>query len=109
MSDDSHRKLLMARQHADAVLTTSQIRLCYDRCMTSANDLSELKQQRVKLAADLASVDHAIASLEALEHSQMVDASCPHCDFVVENDGGMTIHLRDVHPNPLIYPDARPQ
>jgi hypothetical protein len=77
--------------------------------MTSANSLSDLQQRRVKLAGDLASVDHAIASLEALEHSQMIDASCPHCDFVVQNDGGMTFHLRDVHPNPLIYPDAELQ
>lgn len=77
--------------------------------MTSANSLTDLQQQRVKLAGDLASVDHAIASLEALEHSQMIDASCPHCDFVVQLDRGMTIHLRDVHPNPLIYPDAKLQ
>jgi hypothetical protein len=77
--------------------------------MSRDNSLSDLQQQRVKLARDLASIDHAIASLEALEHSQMVDASCPHCDFVVQNDGGMTIHLRDVHPNPLIYPDAELQ
>jgi hypothetical protein len=74
--------------------------------MINANSLSDLEQRRVKLAEDLASVDHAIASLGALEHSQMVDASCPHCDFVVQTDGGMTIHLRDVHPNPLIYPGA---
>jgi len=77
--------------------------------MTSSSSLSDLKEQRRKVAADLATVDHAIASLEALEHSTMIDASCPHCDFVVQTDGGMTVHLRDVHPNPLIYPDAELQ
>ena len=74
--------------------------------MTDANNLSDLVESRKKAAADLANIDHAIASLEAVEHSSMIDASCPHCDFVVQTDGGMSMHLRDVHPNPLIYPDA---
>jgi hypothetical protein len=57
----------------------------------------------------LAEIDHAIASVEALQHSNMIDAPCPHCDFVVQADGGMTFHMRDVHPNPLVYPDAQLQ
>jgi hypothetical protein len=77
--------------------------------MTDADKLSDLKNQRQGAAENLADIDHAIASLEALQHSQMIDASCPHCDFVVQSDGGMEIHLRDVHPNPLIYPSADPQ
>jgi hypothetical protein len=36
----------------------------------------------------------------------MVDASCPHCDYVATQSGGIKVHLMDVHPNPLIYPDA---
>ncbi len=74
--------------------------------MSSTPDLTDLKEQRAKAAAELATIDHAIASLEALNTSHMIDASCPHCDFVVEQSGGMKNHLREVHPNPLIYPDA---
>ena len=37
----------------------------------------------------------------------MIDASCPHCDFVVGGQGDNLVHhFRDVHPNPLIYPGA---
>ena len=61
------------------------------------------------MATELADLDHAIASLEALDQSHMVDASCPHCDFVVSGNGGIETHLRDVHPNPLVFPDAAPQ
>jgi hypothetical protein len=74
--------------------------------MTSTPDLTDLQTQRDDLAAKLETIDHAIASLEALNTSQMVDASCPHCDYVVTQGGGMKVHLMDVHPNPLIYPDA---
>jgi len=74
--------------------------------MSSTPDLADLKAQRTAAAAQLETIDHAIASLEALNTSHMVDASCPHCDFVVEQSGGMKIHLMEVHPNPLIYPDA---
>jgi hypothetical protein len=74
--------------------------------MSSTPDLAELQSQRDETAAKLATIDHAIASLEALSTSHMIDASCPHCDYVVAQDGGMKIHLMDVHPNPLIYPDA---
>ncbi|MCL1593719.1 MAG: hypothetical protein M3132_05130 [Actinomycetia bacterium] len=75
--------------------------------MPSTPTLADLNEQRQKAVADLANIDHAIASLEALERSHMIDASCPHCDFVVQTDGGIEIHLRDVHPNPLIYPNAQ--
>ena len=74
--------------------------------MSSTPDLADLKDQRARAAAELSTIDHAIATLEALETSHMVDASCPHCDFVVDQPGGMKVHLMDVHPNPLIYPDA---
>lgn len=77
--------------------------------MTDADKLSDLVERRSKVATELAELDHAIASLEALKHSHMIDDPCPHCDFVVETEGGMTVHLRDVHPNPLIYPDAKQQ
>jgi len=77
--------------------------------MPDTAKLTDLKEQRESAAADLANIDHAIASVEALEHSHMVDASCPHCNFVVEADGGIEFHLRDVHPNPLVYPSAEPQ
>jgi hypothetical protein len=76
--------------------------------MSEAPNLDDLRKQRAKATSDLAEIDHAIASLEALETSHMIDASCPHCDFVVQADGGMVTHLIDVHPNPLIYPDAKP-
>jgi len=74
--------------------------------MSSTPDLTDLKEQRAAAAAELATIDHAIASLEALNTSHMINASCPHCDFVVEQPGGMKTHLMAVHPNPLIYPDA---
>jgi hypothetical protein len=74
--------------------------------MSSTPDLADLEAQRDATAAQLASIDHAIASLKALNISHMVDASCPHCDFVATRGDGMKIHLMDVHPNPLIYPDA---
>ena len=74
--------------------------------MSSTPDLADLKEQRAATAAQLETIDHAIASLEAMSTSHMIDASCPHCDYVVEQAGGMKIHLMDVHPNPLIYPDA---
>jgi len=77
--------------------------------MSTTSNLSDLREQRRQVAADLAEIDHAIASLDALQHSNMIDAPCPHCDFVVQADGGMTFHMRDVHPNPLIYPDAQSQ
>ncbi len=77
--------------------------------MSDTSNLADLKEQRKSAAADLANIDHAIASVEALEHSHMVDASCPHCDFVVETGGGIELHLRDVHPNPLVYPSAERQ
>jgi hypothetical protein len=77
--------------------------------MSSTSNLSDLQERRKAAAADLASIDHAIASVEALEHSNMIDAPCPHCDFVVQADGGMTFHMRDVHPNPLVYPDSKSQ
>lgn len=77
--------------------------------MSDAPTLDALRGQRTQVAADLANLDHAIASLEALEQSHMVDASCPHCDFVVEQDGGIEAHLLDVHPNPLVFPDATQQ
>jgi hypothetical protein len=75
--------------------------------MPNTPTLADLRDQRQAAAAALADIDHAIASLEALEQSHMIDASCPHCDFVVQTDGGMEIHLMDVHPNPLIYPNAQ--
>lgn len=75
--------------------------------MSSTPDLAELKRQRAEAAAQLQTIDHAIASVEALNTSHMIDASCPHCDFVVEQAGGMKVHLMDVHPNPLVYPDAQ--
>ena len=74
--------------------------------MTDASKMEGLVDRRKQAVEDLANIDHAIASLEAMEQSHMIDASCPHCDFVVQADGGMATHLRDVHPNPLIYPDA---
>lgn len=77
--------------------------------MSDAPTLDALRGQRTQVAADLANLDHAIASREALEQSHMVDASCPHCDFVVVQDSGIEMHLRDVHPNPLVFPDATPQ
>jgi hypothetical protein len=76
--------------------------------MSEASNLEDLRGRRNEAASNLAEIDHAIASLEALETSHMIDASCPHCDFVVQADGGMATHLLDVHPNPLIYPDAKP-
>ena len=74
--------------------------------MPSTPDLAQLKEQRAAVADKLETIDHAIASLEALNTSHMVDASCPHCDYVVTQPGGLEVHLMDVHPNPLIYPDA---
>jgi hypothetical protein len=81
----------------------------YARFMSDTPNLANLREQRQKAKAELENIDHAIASLEALEHSHMIDASCPHCDFVVSAGGGIESHLRDVHPNPLIYPDAEPR
>ncbi len=77
--------------------------------MSDSPNLADLRERRARAAADLAEIDHAIASLEAIETSHMVDASCPHCDFVVETDSGIEVHLRDVHPNPLIYPNVEHQ
>jgi hypothetical protein len=77
--------------------------------MSETTTLGSLRDQRKQAAAELANLDHAIASLEAMEQSHMVDASCPHCDFVVTQDGGIEAHLRDVHPNPLVFPDAAQQ
>lgn len=77
--------------------------------MSDAPTLDALRSKRTQVAADLANLEHAIASREALEQSHMVDASCPHCDFVVEQDGGIEAHLMDVHPNPLVFPDATQQ
>ncbi len=74
--------------------------------MSDTPDLAELKEQRAAVAAQLETIDHAIASLETLSTSHMVDASCPHCDFVAAQPGGIKVHLMDVHPNPLIYPTA---
>lgn len=74
--------------------------------MSTTSDLADLRAQRDDTAAKLATIDHAIASLEALNTSHMIDASCPHCDYVVTQGGVMKVHLMDVHPNPLIYPDA---
>jgi hypothetical protein len=74
--------------------------------MSDIVNLADLNEQRVSAVANLADIDHAIASVEALKTSHMVDASCPHCDFVVETEDGFEFHLRDVHPNPLIYPSA---
>jgi hypothetical protein len=74
--------------------------------MSDSPTLADLRERRAEAAASLADIDHAIASLEALETSSMLDASCPHCDFVVQRDGGIETHLRDVHPNPLIFRDA---
>jgi len=74
--------------------------------MSSTPDLTDLRAQRGELVAKLETIDHAIASLEALNTSHMIDASCPHCDYVATQGGGMKVHLMDVHPNPLIYPDA---
>jgi len=76
--------------------------------MTDARNLADLVERRGKVAAELAEIDHAIASIEALQHSHMIDDPCPHCDFVVQVAGGMEVHMRDVHPNPLVYPDAQP-
>ena len=72
--------------------------------MSSTPDLADLKKQRADAATELQTIDHAIASLEALNTSHMIDASCPHCDYVIQQSGGLEIHLMDVHPNPLIYP-----
>lgn len=77
--------------------------------MPHTPNLADLEEQRRKASNDLANIDHAIASLKAMEGSQMIDASCPHCDYVVQADGGMEFHLRDVHPNPLIYPNTVPE
>jgi hypothetical protein len=77
--------------------------------MSDTANLADLNEQRASVVANLADIDHAIASVEALKTSHMIDASCPHCDFVVETDGGIEIHLRDVHPNPLVYPSAERQ
>jgi hypothetical protein len=77
--------------------------------MSEAQTLDALRIQRTQAAANLANLDHAIASLEALDQSHMVDASCPHCNFVVTQDGGFEAHLRDVHPNPLVFPGATQQ
>ena len=74
--------------------------------MSSTPDLAALQAQRDETAAKLATIDHAIASLEALNTTQMIDASCPHCEYVATQSDGMKVHLMDVHPNPLIYPDA---
>jgi hypothetical protein len=74
--------------------------------MSSTSDLADLQAQRDETAAKLATLDHAIASLEALKTSHMIDASCPHCEYVATQGNGMKVHLMDVHPNPLIYPDA---
>jgi hypothetical protein len=74
--------------------------------MSESPTLADLRDRRVAAAAELADIDHAIASLEAMETSTMLDASCPHCDFVVQMDGGIEAHLRDVHPNPLIFGTA---
>jgi hypothetical protein len=74
--------------------------------MSSTSDLANLQAQRNETAAKLATLDHAIASLEALKTSHMIDASCPHCEYVATQGNGMKVHLMDVHPNPLIYPDA---
>jgi hypothetical protein len=74
--------------------------------MSSTSDLADLQAQRGETAAKLATLDHAIASLEALKTSHMIDASCPHCEYVATQGNGMEVHLMDVHPNPLIYPDA---
>jgi hypothetical protein len=75
--------------------------------MPDTPTLADLKDQRHSAVSALAEIDHAIASLEALEQSHMIDASCPHCDFVVTSDSGIDVHLMDVHPNPLIYPNAQ--
>lgn len=75
--------------------------------MPDTPTLADLNDQRQATVNHLAQIDHAIASLKAVEQSHMVDASCPHCDFVVTTDSGIDIHLMDVHPNPLIYPDAQ--
>jgi hypothetical protein len=74
--------------------------------MPSTPNIADLRTQRDEIAANLATIDHAIASLESLETSHMIDASCPHCDFVAQQAGGMKIHIMNAHPNPLIYPDA---
>lgn len=71
--------------------------------MSDTPSLADLRDRRAAAASELAEIDHAIASLEALTTSHMVDASCPHCDFVIEMDGGIETHLREVHPNPLIF------
>jgi hypothetical protein len=77
--------------------------------MSDIANLADLKEKRASAVVDLADIDHAIASVEAHEQSHMVDASCPHCDFVVTADGGIDSHLRDVHPNPLVYPTTELQ
>ena len=75
--------------------------------MAHTDDLAALKEQRRKAAADLDALDRTIAHLESEGKSKMLDASCPHCDFVVSApDDDLVYHLRDVHPNPLIYPTA---
>ncbi len=74
--------------------------------MSDSPTLADLRERRAAAAEALEEIDHAIASLEALSGSTMLDASCPHCDFVIEHDGGIEQHLRDVHPNPLIFGDA---
>ena len=78
--------------------------------MADTQDLATLKEQRRQAAADLDALDRTIAHLEAEGKSHMLDASCPHCDFVVSGpDDHLVYHLRDVHPNPAIYPDAQQQ
>jgi len=74
--------------------------------MPDTPDLAELKEERRKAAEKVETLDHAIASVEAVSQSEFVDTSCPHCDFVVHSADGMDFHLRDVHPNPLIYPET---
>lgn len=78
--------------------------------MADKHDLATLKEQRQQAAAELDALDRAIAHLEEEGRSHMLDASCPHCDFVVAGeDDHLAYHLRDVHPNPAIYPDAQQQ
>lgn len=74
--------------------------------MADTHDLAALKEQRQQAAAELDALDRAIAHLEDEGRSHMLDASCPHCDFVVGEEDHLAYHLRDVHPNPQIYPKA---
>lgn len=73
--------------------------------MPDTPDLADLQERRRKAAEEVETLDHAIASVEAMNRTEFVDASCPHCEFVVHEADGLEFHLRDVHPNPIIYPD----